>query len=134
MGIVHHSNHAKYLERGRVEFLRHADLGYAEVMKQGIHFPVTELRVIYKKPIKFDELILVETKISQLTKIRLSFSYKIFLANDSQPDGLFAEEYSGAPLVIGESQHCSVNDAGRPVETPANIYKILSNLFEEKIS
>ncbi len=79
MGIVHHSNHARYLERGRIEFLRLADLNYAELIKQGMQYPVLELRTIFKKPLVFDEVILIETSIASLSKTRLSFFYNIRL-------------------------------------------------------
>lgn len=130
MGIVHHSNHPKYMERGRVEFLRHIEMGYSDVMKMGIHFPVTEMQLTYKKPIAFDSWVLVETKITSLTRVRLSFSYKIFLVDKAQEDGLFESAYSGGPVLLGETQHCSVNDAGRPVEMPAPLQEKLAAVFE----
>ena len=50
MGIVHHSNYARYFERGRIELLRELDLPYARLMEGGCHFPVLEMHTIFRKP------------------------------------------------------------------------------------
>ena len=52
MSIVHHSNHAKYLERGRIEFLRLAGLDYASMIKRGMQYPVLELRTTFQNPLE----------------------------------------------------------------------------------
>jgi YbgC/YbaW family acyl-CoA thioester hydrolase len=116
MGIVHHANHPKYMERGRVEFLRLAGLGYTEIVKQGFHFPLTDLQISYKKPLVFDEVILIETTISKVTRMRVNFEYRIFTGQELVAPYLTTEPRSGAPAVLGETLHCCVNEKGRPVE------------------
>jgi len=116
MGIVHHANHPKYLERGRVEFLRLAGLGYTEIVKQGFHFPLTDLQVSYKKPPVFDEVILIETTISKVTRVRVNFEYRIFTGQELAAPSLTNEPMSAPPAVLGETFHCCVNEKGRPVE------------------
>jgi acyl-CoA thioester hydrolase len=116
MGIVHHANHPKYMERGRVEFLRLAGLGYTEIVKQGFHFPLTDLQVSYKKPLFFDQAILIETSISKVTRMRVSFEYRIFTGQELSAPALTTEPRSGVPAVLGETFHCCVNEQGRPVE------------------
>jgi acyl-CoA thioester hydrolase len=131
MGIVHHSNHARYLERGRVEFLRVIGLNYTEIMKQGFHFPLTDMNISFKKPLQFDDVIVVETAISQLSKLRLNFSYKIFTGGDLGPSLLTEEPLSGSPAVLGETFHCSVNERGRPVPMSAGIQEALEKFGEQ---
>jgi acyl-CoA thioester hydrolase len=128
MGIVHHSNHPRYMERGRVEFLRLLDLPYTEIMKQGLHFPLTDLKVSYKKPLAFDEVILIETAVSKITKLRMSFEYRIFTGCDPLPSEISAEPFPGIPAVLGETLHCCVNEKGRPVEMSKFIFDKLSAL------
>lgn len=130
MGIVHHSNHPKYMERGRVEFLRHVGMSYAEVVKEGIHFPVIEMSLHYKFPIAFDNIVMVETTVSKLSKTRLSFSYKLFLCDAILQDGIFDSPHTGTPVLFGETHHCSVNNTGRPVEMPARVQNKLSAIFK----
>jgi len=134
MNIVHHSNHAKYLERGRVEFLRLIGFGYSKVVEQGFHFPVLELSCKYLRPIPFDSVLMIETHFSQLTKTRLRFDYKIFQApgNDHVPESYlsknnFADENpQEKPFFSGHSEHCCVNNSGRPIAIPQNIFELLN--------
>ena len=128
MGIVHHSNHPRYLERGRVEFLREVGFPYTEIMKQGIHIPLTDLSVSYKKPLQFDEILLVETSISDVTRVRLNFKYRIFSAPELLPTSLANEPFEGSPSVLGETFHCAVNDQGRPVPMNASLLQTLQKL------
>ena len=128
MGIVHHANHPLYLERGRVDFLRLAGMPYTAVMKEGFHFPVTEMKLCYKRPLKFDDIVIVETSITELTKVRLNFAYRLFVGTQEHPSQLHNEAIEGTPSVVGETFHCAVNDAGRPVPMSANILEKLIQL------
>ena len=130
MGIVHHSNHARYLERGRVEFLRVIGFNYTEIMRRGFHFPVTDMNISFKKPLQFDDVIVIETAVSSLSKIRLNFSYKIFTGRDLGPSLLTEEPLAGSPAVVGETFHCSVNEKGRPVPMSAGIQEALAKFGE----
>ncbi len=133
MKIVHHSNHARYLERGRVEFLRLVGLDYANLMARGMHFPLTEFKIEFKRPLVFDEIILVETEISYLSRVRLNFGYRIFSVNEMKPHSIHIDPFlDGKPSVVGETFHCCVNDNGRPVETAQDIYERLKMLQGEK--
>lgn len=130
MGIVHHSNHARYLERGRVEFLRLAGMSYSGIMQEGFHFPLTELKVAFKKPLRFDEVIVIETAISSLTKTRLNFEYKIFPATELKLAELSTAPITDPFLVLGDTFHCCINDRGRPVEMSPKLFTSLSGLGE----
>ena len=126
MGIVHHSNHARYLERGRIEFLRLIGQGYSSIMKQGIHFPVLELKIGFKKPMYFDEVILVETWVSQLTKTRLGFEYRVYSAADMGTNALVRDPFPAIVKATGATSHCGVNDKGRPIEMSDILFEQLS--------
>ena len=128
MGIVHHSNHARYLERGRVEFLRLVGLDYSGIMKSGFHFPLTEMNVAFKQPLVFDEIIVIEASIASLTKVRLNFEYKIYRADALALPEVSREPLVGKPKVIGQTNHCCVNNAGRPVEMDEKLYAALMAL------
>ena len=55
MGVAHHSAYVPWLEVARVDWLKAVGLDYAEIERGGIFFPVTELRLRYKQPARFDE-------------------------------------------------------------------------------
>jgi acyl-CoA thioester hydrolase len=132
MGIVHHSNHAKYMERGRIEFLRLIGSNYSEVVKAGFHFPLTEMRTQFKRPLLFDEVILIETEISMLTRTRMNFSYKLYPVPELAMPILSHEAFSERAKVIGETFHCCTNLQNRPVEMGSELYATLEGVYGVK--
>jgi acyl-CoA thioester hydrolase len=75
MGIVHHGHYVDYFERGRLEYMRRRGLSYKDFVGRGLHMPVIELNVRYKKPAYFDDLISVETRLAALTRVTVRFDY-----------------------------------------------------------
>ncbi len=78
MGIVHHSNYARYYEAARSDLMRDLGSSYAEMERQGIMMPILELNSAFKASAFFDELITVEISIKELPKARITFYYRIF--------------------------------------------------------
>ena len=57
MGIVHHGTYISYFEVGRVEYMRRRGLDYHSWTQLGIHLPVVEVHVRYRRTARFDELL-----------------------------------------------------------------------------
>jgi acyl-CoA thioester hydrolase len=83
MGIVHHANYLVYFEAGRVDWLHRRGVSYEAWAKQGIHLPVVETRLRYRKAARFDEILLVETTCAALTRVTVTFSYVITRGPDA---------------------------------------------------
>ncbi|MBX3225489.1 MAG: acyl-CoA thioesterase [Labilithrix sp.] len=77
MAIVHHGSYLVYFEAGRVEWLRRRGVTYADWANRGVHLPVVEAHVGYKAPARFDDLLVVETTLSELRAVSMKFSYTI---------------------------------------------------------
>lgn len=77
MGIVHHANYLVYFEAGRVDWLHRRGISYEVWTKQGIHLPVVESHLRYRKAARFDDLLVVETTCSQMTAVTVRFSYRV---------------------------------------------------------
>jgi acyl-CoA thioester hydrolase len=77
MGIVHHAKYLVYLEAGRVEWLRRRGVTYADWASRGVHLPVVEAQVAYQAPARFDDLLTVETTLTELRSVSLKFGYRI---------------------------------------------------------
>lgn len=77
MGIVHHSTYLLYFELGRVEWLRRRGVTYADWAARGIHLPVVEAQVHYRAPARFDDVLAIETTLSQLKTVSLQFAYRL---------------------------------------------------------
>ena len=78
MGVVYHGNYARYLEIGRVEWLRSLGITYKSMEESGIILPVIFLQINYKKSAKYDDLITVETTLKKIPSVKIEFDYKIY--------------------------------------------------------
>lgn len=87
MGIVHHSNYLAYFEAGRVDWLHRRGISYDKWVAMGVHLPVVEARVRYRKAARFDEALVVETSCADLTRVTVRFSYRILRGEDLVCEG-----------------------------------------------
>lgn len=108
MGVVYYGNYAMYCEVGRVEAMRAIGWPYKRLEDDGIMLPVLEYKTKYLKPAKYDDLLTIETQITQLPQARIHFAYHIYneqgtLLNVAETTLVFVNMASGRP--------CSAPDA-----------------------
>ena len=77
MGVVYHGNYAQYFEMGRVEWLRNLGISYKWMEENGIMLPVVSLNINYKKPARYDDLLMVKTIFESQTSVKIEFDYEI---------------------------------------------------------
>ena len=77
MEVVHHSNYVRWFEIGRVEFLRMAGITLGELMEDGYVFPITDISAKFLSPGRFDDVLVIETTPTALTKAKMAFDYRI---------------------------------------------------------
>ena len=77
MGIVHHANYLVYFEAGRVDWLHRRGVRYEEWARRGIHLPVVEARLRYRKAARFDETLIVASTCVEVTRVTVRFAYLI---------------------------------------------------------
>ena len=77
MGIVHHGTYISYFEVGRVEYMRRRGLNYTSWTEMGFHLPVVEAYVRYRKTVRFDELVVIETRLTELMRVKSRFDYRL---------------------------------------------------------
>ena len=65
-GIVYYANYLKYLERGRSEMVREAGISQLDMKAQGLVFAVRKVEAEYLKPAKYDDQLVVETRLDRL--------------------------------------------------------------------
>ncbi|HIP32344.1 MAG TPA: acyl-CoA thioesterase [Crocinitomicaceae bacterium] len=75
MGYCYYGNYAQYLEVGRVETLRELGMSYKQLEEDGFMLPVSELEINYKSPAFYDDLLSVETIITEVKGARIRFDY-----------------------------------------------------------
>lgn len=77
MAVVYHGNYAQYFEMGRVEWLRNMGVSYKWMEENGVMLPVVSLTMNYKKPARYDDLLLVTTILKSQTSVKIEFEYEI---------------------------------------------------------
>ena len=128
MGVVYHGTYLRYLEHSRVEFMRKLGAVYAEMERQGMGLPVTELGIRYLASARYDDLVSIYVGVSKLGFARLDFVYKLVVELGDRFVGP-QEEPLEAPLVVGfaESRHgCMTLDEGRITRLPEALHRCIS--------
>ncbi len=77
MGLVHHSNYLTYMEMGRTELLRSSGGRYRSMEEAGQFVVVVRADVRYRQPARYDDMIVVETTIAQVTAAKIVHHYVI---------------------------------------------------------
>jgi acyl-CoA thioester hydrolase len=98
MGIVYHSNHFIWFEVGRVELMRQLGFSYRE-MESGDNcfFAVAEANCRYRAPIRYDEEVIVRTRLLNVRESVVHFGYELRRAEDN------------ALLAEGETTHIATD-------------------------
>jgi acyl-CoA thioester hydrolase len=106
MGYLHHSRFLQYFEIGRVEFLRHLGVAYADLEKAGIFFVVTKAEVQYKLPAKYDDEVSLTTTVTRQTHVKIEHEYVLSRGKDLLAKGattIACVDQDGQPRRIPES-------------------------------
>ncbi|NLL52170.1 MAG: acyl-CoA thioesterase [Peptococcaceae bacterium] len=77
MGIIYHANYLKWFELGRTELIKELGFNYQDMEMAGYAAPVYEVKVTYKKPVRYGDLIYVETWIEENTGVKTVYGYQI---------------------------------------------------------
>ncbi len=77
MGFLHHGNYASYFEMGRTELSRQEGNSYREMEEAGIFFVVTKLTCRYRLPARYDDLLTLTTRITNIGMAKLVHEYQI---------------------------------------------------------
>lgn len=108
MGVVYHANYLVWCEVGRVEFMRALGRDYAALEAQGTGLAVTEARVRYLAPARFDDPIRVVTTLTGVRSRAVSFDYEIIHAE------------AGIRLAAAHTDLVSIDGDGRLMAIPAD--------------
>lgn len=82
MGVVYHSHYIAYFEVGRAEMIRDMGLTYADMEARGVIMPVTEVRVKYMRPARYDDLLRLRTRMKEMPGKRITMVTEVFNEKD----------------------------------------------------
>ena len=115
MGIAHHSNYFSWMEAARAELMRDRGMSYRELEERGYLLPVKEAYCRYRKSLKYDDTIVIESRLLVLGGASIKIGYQIFKKGEEKPS---AEGYTLHPFT---------DKNGKVVKTP----DFFKKLFEK---
>src|SRR5580698_698915 len=108
MGVVYHANYLVWFEVGRVEFIRQLGLDYKSMeVEEGCGIAVVEATARYRAPARYDDELVVQTRLVAARGAVIRFGYKILRAVD------------GVLLCEGETVHVVVGKDMKKRQLPA---------------
>lgn len=107
MGVVYHGNYFTWFEVGRVELCRQLGFEYSRMEIEDDSFiVVAEAQCRYKRPARFDEVLVIRTRLSNSQRRTIRFKYEI------------VNQSSGELIATGETTHVICDKLGRPKSLP----------------
>jgi acyl-CoA thioester hydrolase len=107
MGVVHHANYFTWFEIGRVEWCRQHGFEYKRMETEDDSFiVVAEARCRYKRPARFDDILVVRTRVTESKRRLLTFGYEL------------VDQASGDLIATGETVHVICDRHGRAKSLP----------------
>ena len=113
MGFAYYANYLRWFEIGRAEMLRSMGTSYREIEEGGVQLPVLEARCRYLRPARYDDLVVIETRVGELRRASVRFEYRILSAEDD------------TVLATGTTEHCFLDREGRPGRPGAHLLGLL---------
>jgi acyl-CoA thioester hydrolase len=108
MGVVHHAAYLPYLEEARVEYLRSIGHPYDAVRAGdddgGREFPVLEVVVHYRRPLRFDDEVDVGLRVGAVTRTTFQIAYLVSVGGEARATAV--------------TVHGCVDGRGRPTRLP----------------
>ena len=111
MGVAHHSACVPWLEIGRTELLRAAGVTYAQLEAAGIFLVVTRLDLRYRSPARYDDEVVLVTRVSGGGRVRIDHTYELWR---DAGDGRGKSQL----LLTAESTLACVDETGAPRALP----------------
>lgn len=119
MGVAHHSCYPIWFEAGRTDYIKMYGISYTEIEEKGIIMPLTDLSCKFIRSAKYEDNLIIRTKVMTLSAARISFNYTVKRINEDQTE---------TELAYGVTEHGFIDkDTFRPI----NLRKRLPKLYEE---
>ncbi len=83
MGVVYHARYLVWLDIARCEHIRRIGVTYADLERRGLRLAVGDLRVRYRQPARYDDVIRVRCWVRERASRRVIFGYALECAERS---------------------------------------------------
>jgi len=113
MGVAWHGEYFAWFEVGRTDLLRQRGCTYRELEERGLRLPVVEAQARYRRPVFYDDLLEIRTRVTRLQGARVDFAYEVH------------REDTQGPLATGATAHAALDPRGRPRRLPEDLRRRL---------
>ena len=108
MGLVYYANYLVWFEVGRAEFCRQRGFAYRDFEQENdAYLAVAEAQCRYHTPARYDDLLLIRTRVEQFRKRTVRFAYEVVRKDPH------------TVLATGSTLHVVLDSQGRPKSFPA---------------
>ncbi len=120
MGVMYYAHYLVLFERGRTELIRGLGISYREMEeKLEVILPAMEVHCKYMSPARYDDLIRVVTRVTDLGRASITFTYEVTGTGD------------GKTIARGSSKHPFVNRHWKPTRIPDKLRTLLSAVVDK---
>jgi len=111
MGVVYYANYLRFFESARAHYWRALGRSYQDLVGWGVAMPVVEAHCGYKRPAHYEDVLVIETRVSELRSASLRFAYVV--RRQATPA---SEEMT--LLAEGYTRHAVIDRTGKPRALP----------------
>ena len=123
MGVVYHGNYFTWFEVGRVDFCRQRGFEYKQMELQDDSFiVVADAHCRFKRPARFDDLLIVRTRILASQRRTIKFGYEVI------------DPQTRETLATGETTHVFCDKLGRPKSLPEKYRKYFPTIERNAVA
>jgi acyl-CoA thioester hydrolase len=117
-GLVYHANYLRYMERARSDMLARAGIDQKAAYEAGEGvYAVTELKIAYRRPARYDDELLVLTTIEQIGAARVTIHQRVMCGGEMMTDAMVVAAF--------------LDPQGRPRRQPAAWRTAFQSLLPE---
>ena len=113
MGVVYYANYLRFFEGARASYWRALGRSYKDLEDARVAMPVIEAHCNYKRPARYEDVISVETHISELRAASLRFLYEVRRGHELLADGY--------------TRHAVIGPNGKPCALPEFMRKLVAH-------
>lgn len=129
MGVVYYGNYFTWFEVARTDALRQIGYPYSLLEKDGVLLPVVEASARYIAPFRYDDEVIVKSKIAEFNDIKIVFDYGVYRL----PEMKLCTTGRTRHAFIGPDGRVLKSDPGGKIKKIAELFKIYySNVEKNK--
>lgn len=110
--IAHHAVYPVWFEMGRADLLRDLGLDYGAMEEAGTFMVVADLHVRYRRPVHYDEELVLETTVREIGRSSVMVAYCLWRDD--------------VEVATGETLMVMVGAEGRPIAVPSALRDALA--------